>query len=152
MFFMVSTHLCSTNSLKPSRLLYSTWWEVTAAHYKHRRLVIPQLTHNPKSVQINSEESQKWVVLKEAYKDDQAQLPAIGSNVLHQIRFYKVPSNLILNIVRDGSYTTSLNNLFQYLTILIVKNMFLISSQNLPSLLFVVWQQNLLKSLSPSVL
>ncbi|KAK4832092.1 hypothetical protein QYF61_020707 [Mycteria americana] len=49
------------------------------------------------------------------------------------IRLLKAPSNLALNTSRDGAATTSLGNLFQGLTTLIVKNFFLISNLNLPS-------------------
>ncbi|KAK4827794.1 hypothetical protein QYF61_021747 [Mycteria americana] len=45
----------------------------------------------------------------------------------------KTPSNLALNNSRDGASTTSLGNLFQCLTTLIVKNFFPISNLNLPS-------------------
>ncbi|KAK4833105.1 LOW QUALITY PROTEIN: hypothetical protein QYF61_027771 [Mycteria americana] len=75
------------------------------------------------------------------------------------------PSNLTSNVSRDGASTTSLGNLFQCLTTLIVKNFFLKSSLNLPSLslkplLLVLSQQALLKilegcykvSLEPSLL
>ncbi|KAK4819472.1 LOW QUALITY PROTEIN: hypothetical protein QYF61_004698 [Mycteria americana] len=69
----------------------------------------------------------------------------------------RAPSNLTLNVSRDGASTTSLGNLFQCFTTLIVKNFFLQSSLNLPSLslkllLLVLSQQALLKSLSPSLL
>ncbi|KAK4807049.1 hypothetical protein QYF61_018390 [Mycteria americana] len=43
------------------------------------------------------------------------------------------PSNLTLNVSRDGASNTSLGNLFQCFTTLIVKKFFLISSLNLPS-------------------
>ncbi|KAK4830856.1 hypothetical protein QYF61_013785 [Mycteria americana] len=75
------------------------------------------------------------------------------------------PSNLTLNVSRDGASTTSLGNLCQCFTTFIVKNFFLRSSLNLPSsslkpLPFVPSQQALLKilkgcykvSLEPSLL
>ncbi|KAK4818489.1 hypothetical protein QYF61_014219 [Mycteria americana] len=73
------------------------------------------------------------------------------------IRLLRAPSNLTWNVARDGASTTSLGSLFQCLTTLIVKNVFLKSSLNLPSLslkplLLVLSQQALLKSLSPSLL
>jgi len=43
-------------------------------------------------------------------------------------------SNLALNVARDGGSTTSLGNRFQCFTTLTVKNVFLLSSQKLPSL------------------
>ncbi|KAK4832076.1 hypothetical protein QYF61_020632 [Mycteria americana] len=63
----------------------------------------------------------------------------------------QAPSNLTLNVARDGASTTSLGNLFQCFTTLIVKNFFLISSLNLPSfslkpLPLVLSQQVLLKT------
>ncbi|KAK4827187.1 hypothetical protein QYF61_015149, partial [Mycteria americana] len=64
----------------------------------------------------------------------------------------RAPSNLTLNVSRDGASTTSLGNLFQCLTTLTVKNFFLKSSLNLPSLslkplLLVLSPQALLKIL-----
>ncbi|KAK4818403.1 hypothetical protein QYF61_012324 [Mycteria americana] len=49
------------------------------------------------------------------------------------MRLLRAPSNLTLNVSRDGASTTSLGNLVQCFTTLIVKNFFLISSLNLPS-------------------
>ncbi|KAK4822133.1 LOW QUALITY PROTEIN: hypothetical protein QYF61_010256 [Mycteria americana] len=51
---------------------------------------------------------------------------------LSNVRLLRAPSNLSLNVSRDGASITSLGNLFQCFTILIVKNFFLISSLNLP--------------------
>ncbi|KAK4831239.1 LOW QUALITY PROTEIN: hypothetical protein QYF61_016471 [Mycteria americana] len=81
------------------------------------------------------------------------------------LRLLRAPSNLTLNGSRDGASTTSLGNLLQCLTTLIVKNFFLKSSLNLPSLslkplLLGLSQQALLKilegcykvSLQPSLL
>ncbi|KAK4807110.1 hypothetical protein QYF61_018451 [Mycteria americana] len=67
------------------------------------------------------------------------------------------PDKLTLTVSRDGASTTSLGNLFQCFTTLIVKNFFLISSLNLPSfslkpLPLVLSQQALVKSLAPSFL
>ncbi|KAK4810670.1 hypothetical protein QYF61_007470 [Mycteria americana] len=75
-----------------------------------------------------------------------------AKTVIPQIRLLRAPSNLTLNVSRDGASTTSLGNLFQCLTTLIVKNFFLKSSLNLPSLslkplLLVLSQQALLKIL-----
>ncbi|KAK4814100.1 hypothetical protein QYF61_008195 [Mycteria americana] len=68
------------------------------------------------------------------------------------IRLLRAPSNLTSNVSRDGASTTSLGNLFQCLTTLMVKNLFLKSSLNLPSLslkplLLVLSQQALPKIL-----
>ena len=64
------------------------------------------------------------------------------------------PSNLTLNVSKDGASISSLGNPFQCFTTLIVKNFFLISTLNLPSFRLkplppVLLQQALLKSLSP---
>ncbi|KAK4827923.1 hypothetical protein QYF61_022371 [Mycteria americana] len=66
--------------------------------------------------------------------------------------YTRAPSNQTLNVSRDGASTTSLGNLCQCFTTLIVKNFFLISSLNLPSFSFktlplVLSQQVLLKIL-----
>ncbi|NXJ99538.1 HLTF factor, partial [Corythaixoides concolor] len=67
-------------------------------------------------------------------------------------KFYESnPSNLTLNVSRDGLSTTSLGNLCQCFTTLIVKNFFLVSSLSLPSfslkpLPLVLSRQALLKS------
>ncbi|KAK4823530.1 hypothetical protein QYF61_003039 [Mycteria americana] len=68
------------------------------------------------------------------------------------IRLLRAPANLSLNVSRDGASTTSLGNLGQCFTTLIVKSVFLISSLNLPSfslkpLPLVLSQQALLKIL-----
>ncbi|NXW02077.1 CMC1 protein, partial [Fregetta grallaria] len=69
-----------------------------------------------------------------------------------QIRLLRAPSNLTLNVPRDGACTISLGNLCQCFTILIIKNVFLICSLNLPSfslkpLPLALSQQALLKTL-----
>jgi len=60
--------------------------------------------------------------------------PAVSRDVFNWIRVLRAPSNLALNISRDRASTTSLGNLCQCFITLIVKNFFLISSLNLPSL------------------
>jgi len=67
----------------------------------------------------------------------------------------RAPSNLTMNVPRDGASTISLGNLCQGFTTLIIKNVFLTSSLNLPSFSLkpsplVPSQLALLKSLSPS--
>jgi len=54
------------------------------------------------------------------------QTPCTGRDIFNSIRLFTAPSNLTLNISRDGASTISLGNL-------IVKNFFFISSLNLPS-------------------
>ena len=48
----------------------------------------------------------------------------------HETRLLKAPSNLALNTARDGASTTTLGNLCQCLTTLIVKNFFLVCNLN----------------------
>ena len=50
----------------------------------------------------------------------------------HQTRLPRATSSLALNSYRDGASTASLDNLFQCITILYVKNFLLISNLNLP--------------------
>jgi len=57
----------------------------------------------------------------------------LGRDIFHQTRLLKAPSNLALNIAREGAATASLGNLGQGLTTLMVKNFFLTSNINLPS-------------------
>ncbi|KAK4826030.1 hypothetical protein QYF61_003851 [Mycteria americana] len=77
---------------------------------------------------------------------------AVSRDIFNLIRLLRAPSNLTLNVSRDGASTTSLANLLQCFTTLIVKTFFLISSLNLPSfsskpLPLVLLQQALLKIL-----
>ena len=72
-------------------------------------------------------------------------------------RLFRAPSNLTLSVCMDGASITPLGSLFQCLTTLSVKNVFLISILNLSSFSLksfslVFSQQTLLKSLSPSLL
>ncbi|KAK4830120.1 hypothetical protein QYF61_008547 [Mycteria americana] len=53
--------------------------------------------------------------------------------IFHYIRLLRALSNLTLNISNDGASTTSLGNLFQCLSTLIINNSFLLSSQNVPT-------------------
>ncbi|KAK4827084.1 hypothetical protein QYF61_014186 [Mycteria americana] len=57
---------------------------------------------------------------------------AISRDIFKYVRLLRAPSILTLNVSRDGESTTSLGNLFQCLTTLILKNFFLVSSLNLP--------------------
>jgi len=58
----------------------------------------------------------------------------MGRDPSHQTRLPKALSNLTLNTSREGASTAPLSNLLQRLTTLTIKNFFLISSLNLPSL------------------
>jgi len=83
--------------------------------------------------------------------------PTMSRDIYHYIRLLRALSNLTLNVSRDGASTTSLGNPFQCFNTLMVKNLFLISTLNLPSfslkpVALVLSQQALLKSLSPSFL
>ena len=70
----------------------------------------------------------------------------MSRDIINSTRLLRALSNLILNVSRDGASTTSLGNMCHRFTTLIVKNFFLLSSLNLPSLSFkplplVLWQQ-----------
>ncbi|KAK4831893.1 LOW QUALITY PROTEIN: hypothetical protein QYF61_020040 [Mycteria americana] len=80
------------------------------------------------------------------------QPPCNSRDIFKSIRLLRASSNLTLNVSRDEASTTSLGNLFLCFTTLIVKNFFLKSSLNLPSLglkplLLGLSQQALLKIL-----
>ena len=53
--------------------------------------------------------------------------PAVSRDIFTWVRLLRAPSNLALNVSRDGASTTSLGNLGQGFTTLMVKNFFLIS-------------------------
>ena len=83
-----------------------------------------------------------------------AQPPVMSWDISNSIRLLGAPSNLAWNVSRDGASTTSLSNLCQRFTTLIVKNFFFVPSLKLPSFSLkpsplVFSQQVLLKSLSP---
>jgi len=61
--------------------------------------------------------------------------PAMGRDIFHEFRLLKSLSNLALNTSVDEVSTTSLDNLVQCFTTLIIKNVFLISSLNQTSFL-----------------
>jgi len=71
-----------------------------------------------------------WVGLEGTFKGHLAQPPAVSRDIFNQIRLLRAPSNLTLNISRDGAATTSLGSPFQCFTTLTVKNFFLTSSLN----------------------
>ena len=47
----------------------------------------------------------------------------MSRDIFHQPRLLRAPSNLALNPAREGAATASLGNLFQYLTVLVVKRL-----------------------------
>jgi len=57
----------------------------------------------------------------------------MGRDTFHQTRLLRAPSSLAFNTAREGAATASLGNLGQGLTILTLKNFFLMSNLNLPS-------------------
>jgi len=57
----------------------------------------------------------------------------MGRVANHYTRLPRIPSKLALNASRDGVSTTSMGNLFQHLTTLSEKKIFLISNLNLPN-------------------
>jgi len=57
----------------------------------------------------------------------------MSTDIFHQTRLLRAPSNLALNTAREGAATASLGNLGQGLATLTRKNFFLISNLNLPS-------------------
>jgi len=90
------------------------------------------------------------------FRGHPAQPPAVSRDIFTWVRLLRAPSNLALSVSRDGASITSLGNLGQGLTTLTVKNVFLISSLNLPSLslkplLLVLPLQALVKSPSPAL-
>jgi len=57
----------------------------------------------------------------------------MSRDIFNQTRLLRAPSNLALNVSRDGAATTSLGNLGQGFTTLTVMNFFLKASLNLSS-------------------
>jgi len=81
----------------------------------------------------------------------------MSRDIFYQPRVLRAPSNLALSSAREGAATSSLGNLCQCFTTLMVKNFSLISNLNLPSFslqpfLLVLSLQALVKSPSPSFL
>jgi len=56
----------------------------------------------------------------------------MGRDLFDQLRVLRAPCSVALNSARERTATTSLGNLGQDLTTLMVKNFFLISNLNLP--------------------
>ena len=114
-------------------------------------------TSHDKSSESQNQRTIKLLELGGTTKGHLVQLPSREQGHLQLNQVFRAPSSLILSVSRDGASTTSLGNLFQCFTTLIIKTFFLISNQNLPScsvipFLLVLSQQTLLKSLSPSFL
>ena len=63
----------------------------------------------------------------------QSHSPAMDRDPFHQPRLLQAPSNPALSTAREGAATTSLGNLGQGLTTLIIKDFFLIPNLNLPT-------------------
>ena len=81
----------------------------------------------------------------------------MNRDAYNYIKLLRALSSLAWNVFRDGASTITLGNLFQCLITLIIKDYFLISSPNIPSLIVKTFplslsQKSLLKSLSPSFL
>jgi len=95
-------------------------------------------------------ESQSGLGWKGPLEAIQSKPSAVSRDNFDQTGLLRAPFNLAWNVPRDGASTTSLGNLGQGFTTLIVKNCFPISSLNLPSLSLkpsplVLLQQALLK-------
>jgi len=76
----------------------------------------------------------EWPGLKRTTMIIEFEPPAMCRVANHQTRLPRATSSLALNASRDGASTTSLGNLFQCITTLCVKNLFLTSNLNLPCL------------------
>ncbi|KAK4818643.1 hypothetical protein QYF61_016614 [Mycteria americana] len=59
-----------------------------------------------------------WFGLEGTFTGHLVQPPAMGRDIFHQIRLLRAPSNLALNVSRDGASTTSLGDLLQGFTTL----------------------------------
>ena len=55
--------------------------------------------------------------LEGTFRGHLAQPPAVSRDIFNQTRFLRAPSNLALNVSKDGASTTSLGNLFQCFTL-----------------------------------
>jgi len=64
----------------------------------------------------------EWFGLEGTLQIPQFHPPALGRDPFHQPRLLQAPSNLALNVPRDGASPTSLDNPCQCFTTLIVKN------------------------------
>ena len=89
-------------------------------------LIIDGVTYRSKficnTVQLNHRirGSQNGLGWKGPLRSSSSKPPEIGRDTFLQTRLLTVPSNLALNTSREGTFTTSLSNLFQCLTTLTV--------------------------------
>ena len=105
-------------------------------------------------------ESQNGLSWKGPYRLSSFCTPAAGKAATHQLKaggLSRAPSNMTLNVSRDGALTASLGSLCQCLTILWVKNFFPTSNLNfsyfsLKPFSLVLSLSNHVKSQSPSCL
>ena len=92
----------------------------------------------------------EWLEMEGTLKGHLVQLPCSEQGRLQCHQVLRAPSSLTLSVSRDRASTTSLGNLCQCLTALIVRHIFLTFNLNLPSFglklfLLVTSQQTLLK-------
>ena len=78
-------------------------------------------------------ESQNGLGWKRPLEAIQSNPSAASRDIFNSIRVLRAPSNLGLDVSRDGASPTSLDNLGHSLTNLTVKNVFLVSNLNVPS-------------------
>jgi len=76
------------------------------------------------------------MVLVGSLKISKFNLPAMGRYTVYYIRLPKATSSMTMNASRDETSTTSLDKVFQCLTIIIVMKFFLMSNLNIPPLSF----------------
>jgi len=76
----------------------------------------------------------EWVGWEGTFRGHPVQPPAMSRDIFHQPRLLRAPSNLALSVSRVGASTTSLGNLCQCFTTLVVKKFFLISILSKPTL------------------
>ena len=76
----------------------------------------------------------EWLEMEGTLKGHLVHLPCTEQGRLQCHQVLRAPSSLTLNVSRDEASTNSLGNQLHCLTILIVKNFFLIFDINLPIL------------------
>jgi len=167
-------HLCSfRGSLSCTLPELEAWWEGDAVRAERllacpstasalsRRLLRGELlrwgTLRREASPEHDHRNTDWVGWEGTFKCHPAQPPAMGRDIFNQSRVLRAPSNLAWNGSRDGASPTNLGNLGQGFTTFLMKNLFLMSSLNLPPFSLkpsplVLSQQALLRSLSPSFL
>lgn len=75
----------------------------------------------------------EWFGLEGTFKDHIIQPPCHGRDIFHWMRLLKSLSSLTWNILVVGASIASLGNLLPCLATFIIKELFLMSSVNLPS-------------------